>query len=293
MALLHHWTRHASQTIVCAPSADELWQDVFPRIGLEHAFVMSAILSLSALHMAYHDNAQRQYLLNEAARHNSDAVRGLREQLNHMHESMSDALFACASLNVVYIFASAGPLSGQTSSDDSPRPTNRHTLNTDWIPLMRGNWFELDPGTAYAPGDAELQRLSEVWAGDSSGKEIYDETLSSLRRCNAYIHHPRYNSATSPMTPHSPEEQRKWGYNGPWAGPMIWIQFLSEDFLARLYQRQPYALVLFAHFGALMHSLDRVWCFEGWGKRIVLVVGEILGNYWDGWMSWCRAYVER
>ncbi|KAK5159832.1 hypothetical protein LTS14_001937 [Recurvomyces mirabilis] len=267
--------------------------------------------------MACHVNAQRQHLLNEAARQNSDAVRGLREQLNHMHESMSDALFACASLNVVYIFASAGPLSDQTSSDDSTKPTNRHTLNTDWIPLMRGvgvvvqavhqqvhkgplaplleidNWFELDPETAYAPGDADLRCLSDVWAGDSSGKEIYDETLNSLRRCNAYLHHPHYNSATSPITPHSPEEQRKWGYNGPWAGPMIWIQFLSEDFLARLYQRQPYALVLFAHFGALMHSLDRVWCFEGWGKRIVLVVGEILGSYWDGWMSWCRAYVEK
>jgi len=103
MFLLHHWTRHASRSITASARADELWQGVFPRIGFRHDFVMSAILSLSALHLAHLHEPYRQFYLIEAARHNHDAVKGLRESLENITPEMSDALFACASLNSVYI----------------------------------------------------------------------------------------------------------------------------------------------------------------------------------------------
>lgn len=114
MFLLHHWTRHASRSITTSARADELWQGVFPRIAFQHASVLSALLSLSALHLAHLHEQHRQFYLIEAARHNHDAVKGLRESLEHITPAISDALFACASLNSVYLVCPGHPPSSSS-----------------------------------------------------------------------------------------------------------------------------------------------------------------------------------
>lgn len=124
MFLLHHWTRHASRSITTSVRADELWQGVFPRIAFQHAFVLSALLSLSALHLAHLHEQHRKFYLIEAARHNHDAVKGLRESLEHITPEISDALFACASLNSVYLVCSCNPPNPSASTQMLTRFTH-------------------------------------------------------------------------------------------------------------------------------------------------------------------------
>lgn len=327
MALLHHWTRHASRSITGSTYADELWQGVFPRIAFQHAFVMSALLSLSALHLAHLHSHHRQYYLIEAARHNHDAVKGLRENLEHITPQVSDALFACSSLTSVYMFVSAldrafhhtrepvltqrlrftsnGPLTDGDPDHNSPTSIKHRTLGAEWLPLLRGvstvlhpvyqyvkqgplaplmllgNWDATDPDAQPSLEDEALRSLASAWSQDPAAA-VYNEALLQLRRCQAFMRH--FDGSPSQLEP-------EYGYNGSWSGPFIWLHGVSQEFVTRLHQRQPFALLVFAHFGAVLHKLDRFWITSGWGGRIVQVVDEMLGSYWEKWMQWPREAV--
>jgi len=158
-------------------------------------------------------------------------------------------------------------------------PVHKHVMQGPLAPLMLvGNWDETDPNASQH--DA-LRHLSSAWTQDP-GADIYDQVLLQLRRCSVFMQH--FDGSPSE---HSPE----YGYNGPWSGPFIWLHSVPQDFVTKLHQRQPFALLVFAHFGALLHRLDHIWVTAGWGGRIVSVVAEILGSYWDRWMQWPREAV--
>ena len=305
MALLHHWTRHASRSIAGSSSADELWQGIFPRVAFQHTFVMSALLSLSALHLAHLHERHRRYYLIEAARHNQNAITGLRHGLANLTPEISDGVFACTTLNSVYIFVAAGPLGDDAPEHGSPASVNHRTLGADWIthlrgvavvlrpvhehvmrgplaPLMRyGNWDTIEPDSEAGPDDAILLDLKSAWS-DETTTEVYDEALYFLRRCSIFM--KDWDGQASKCTP-------EYGYNGPWSGPFIWLHCVPPQFLVKIDQRQPHALLIFAHFGAILHSLDEHWVMSGWGRRIVSVIYELLGSYWDAWLRWPRKVV--
>lgn len=305
MALLHHWDRHASFSITTSANAHELWQGVFPRVAFKHAFVMSALLGISALHLAHLHENHRQYYLIEAARHHGDAVQGLRKNLEHITPEISDALFACATLNSVYIFTAAGPLADGVPEHGTAVSIKHRTLGTDWIPHIRGvgivlrpvyeyvsqgpfapalrsgHWDLVDPDIDPGLEDEVFRDLKAAWIQDPA-KDIYDESIQHLRRCSSFMAH----------LDDSPKEgMPEYGYNGPWSGPFIWLHSVPQEFFMRLDQRQPCALLVFAHFGAILQRIDNFWIMSGWGRRIVSVVDEMLGNYWDRWIQWPRKVV--
>lgn len=77
MALLHHWVLTASLAMVNNHHMDKYWQVTFPQISFKHPFVMSGLLALSALHLAYLQPEQRPRLTAEAARYHNDSLQGL------------------------------------------------------------------------------------------------------------------------------------------------------------------------------------------------------------------------
>jgi hypothetical protein len=149
-------------------------------------------------------------------------------------------------------------------------------------PLLRlGNWAELDPDNPAVAEDQRFYGVRNAWAQTADAK-VYDEAFHVIRKCLLY------SEQFKTMTEGSLEP---WGYNREWAGPLLFLHFAPEEYFLRVHQRQPYALVVFAYFGALVHGLDDHWYAEGWGKDIVEVVDEFLGEYWRRWISWPREAV--
>jgi hypothetical protein len=83
-----------------------------------------------------------------------------------------------------------------------------------------------------------------------------------------------------------------WGYNRGWAGPLVFLHLAPEEYFTQLHQRQPPALILYAYFGALLHKMNDFWFMEGWGRDVVQVVDELLGDYWISWMKWPKGVVD-
>ncbi|GKT70800.1 LOW QUALITY PROTEIN: hypothetical protein ColTof4_03223 [Colletotrichum tofieldiae] len=211
MALLHHWTISTSRTIVGFAGADDWWQQAFPRIAFGHPFVMHGILSLTALHLAHLDLHNRRRYMADAARRHNQALHGFGEAIANISDDNSDAIFACASMNIVYVFGMYGHLYESCNGDSSHSARNARVLGAEWIPMIRGieavlkpiydrmrlgplspllnlsNWEELDPNTEESDnGDRQLCKIRTTW-DDGSDAEIYDQTLYLLRKCHAYM----------------------------------------------------------------------------------------------------------
>ncbi|KAM0437894.1 hypothetical protein ACHAPT_002259 [Fusarium lateritium] len=300
LALLHHWTLSASLDIVKSSGGDEYWQRVFPQVAFRHAFVMHGILSLAALHLAYRQSTDRQRLLLIAAHHHNIALHGFQEGISHMGDANSDALFVCATLNILHVFGVFGPLYDGPAADRKSR-----ILGAEWIPVMRGvgavlkpvyervrfgplspllglgNWDELDPNDQPMAQDSHFRSIEQVWT-QSNDAQVYDEALYLLRKCNAYM---------IQFKTMSPQVLEQWGYNQAWSGPFIWLHSSPDEYFELLQQRQPPALLIFAYLGTLFHGLNEYWFLDGWGRNMVDVADELLGEYWSRWMAWPKLVV--
>ncbi|KAL2264083.1 hypothetical protein VTK26DRAFT_2577 [Humicola hyalothermophila] len=329
LSLLHHWTVSTSHSLVQCPSIDRIWQAVLPQIGFRFPFVMHAILSLAALHLGHIVGPPHRHRYTiEAVRHHNSALRGFRETINQPSPENADALFACSTLNVIYVFgvspwsssaASTSVDAAEAGSPHHPFPQTRdqsgscksRVLGAEWMPMVRGvravlpavmdrvragplgalvaleDWGSIELDRDGPVEDERFRALRSAWAGQGTrgGDEevrVYDETLDTFRKCYLYIVSGMRESDDGP-------EGR--GFNRAWAGPLIFLFMAPDEFLMRLHQRQPAALVIFAHFGAVLHRLQRFWFLDGWARNIVEVVDDILGDYWKPWTAWPREVV--
>ncbi|KAH8782679.1 hypothetical protein F5883DRAFT_536747 [Diaporthe sp. PMI_573] len=298
LELLHHWIVSTSVDIYKTPGVDALWQTILPQIGFQHPFVAHAILSLAALHMSYINGSQDRSYIMEASQHHEIGVAGFHECVNNLTQEKSEALLAWSILNLLYVFSISRQLADSVERN-SPRLRKDRLLGVEWIPMMRGidavlgpyfdflakgrlstilqlgNWEELDPEEALPNAvDPALRLLRGLWE-NSSDAEVYEQALSAMRKCRMY---------TEQFQTMDTQTLQKWGCNRAWAGPMAFVHFAPQEYFTLLHQRQPHSLILFAYFGAFLHTLDDYWFLDGWGKDIVEVVDEMLGSYWRPWI---------
>ncbi|CAI6332896.1 unnamed protein product [Periconia digitata] len=305
LTLLHHWSVVTSLSLVNTPGVDHIWQTVMVQVGTRNPYVMQGIFSLTALHLAYLDPANKHTLMAAAAQYHNRALRDFQARICDVDQHDSDALLASASINIFYVIAAFGKLY-HGDAGESSASRRAHMLGEDWIALVRGvnrlllqigdrvragplssllslaNWEDLDPDTIAFPHDAALQSLRSTWA-DAPDAPVYDESLYLLRKCWAWTTQFRHSPGLDALP--QPASHPDWGYNRSWSAPFIWLSLAPDGFFLRLQQRQPPALLLFAHFGGLSAGLQQYWWMEGWGKNMVVAAAETLGSYWHVWME--------
>jgi hypothetical protein len=275
---------------------------LIPQVAFRHGYVMHSLLSLTALHVAYLNPSERSSSLMDAAQHHVKALKGFTDDLNRIGPENSDALFVNAALTFFYAFVAFG----RDGGDAGGTARTSRVLGTDWIPMVRGleavlrqvydhvsvgplktmlslgNWEGLDLDTTFDHHDEQVVGIREIWKeGDNAG--VYNETLDLLRRCRMWI---------AQFEVLQIDDESEWGYNRAWSGPFMWLFFSPQKYFDLLEQRQPPALVIFAWFGASIHSLNRYWWIEGCGQSIVDVVDECLGPFWAPWIKWPKEIVK-
>jgi hypothetical protein len=248
LPLLHHWILSTSRSISESPSFDAYWQTAFPQIGFRYSFVLHGILSVAALHLAsLHASDKKQHVV-DAAHHHNIALQGFREQVTQLSEDNSDALFACASLNVLYVFGMSAQHHGKQESVADPATRRAQILGAEWIPMIRGveavlisvynrihlgslspifevgNWEEVDPDIGSPDEDHHMRLVREIWAS-TGGDEVFDETLHLLRKCCSYVHQFSTTGA---------HELSVCGPRRVWSGHLFWVHFAPNEYFVRL-----------------------------------------------------------
>jgi hypothetical protein len=305
MALLHHWITVGGHSILNTHGVDHFWHSVMPLIGFKYSYVIHSLLSISALHIAHTSPSDRSNTFRIAIQHRSRALDGFMEDLSNLGPENSSALFATATLTFLYAFISFSKMFDEVQIDRRARTTR--ILGAEWIPLARGtaavlepvyeyvregplrsfldlhNFTDLDPTddihtSAYSN---RLLQIQEIWAADEHA-EVYNEALLMLRKCSAWM--AQFDSMDHDV-------ETSMGYNRSHSGPFIWLFDVPEKYLVLQQQRQPFALIIFAHYGVMLHRLDSHWWAEGCGQSIVGAVDESLGPYWSPWLDWPKEAV--
>ncbi len=284
-----------------------------PQLGLTYPFLLSGIIAISALHLAKLLPYRKQELLNSAVAQQSAALPSFRASIAKPNAESIHATFAFAGSVVYYIMASPEDINGvkmdrcriPSKADKYPHwfQTMRGLmalLSSHWDALTKGPFSTLlsnDPDLHYLldnPDDSHLAKLEEMFptsspsplslpisvpppsfrsspahllSQDGRKVEVCREALKELRRVVALTHLPD-------------------GILSSEASLRVWVGNIRQDFIELIYERDPRALVILAHYCVLLKREDHLWYMTGLGPGLLENIWQALGEEWRPWIQW-------
>ena len=224
-----------------------------------------------------------------AIKQQDSAISSFRSIMSNMDESNCDAFFALSSLIVVYGFESP-------KNSDSLGMFNYSGQDSDeWLPLIRGvnsilfnvwPWIkngrlkgllhnhQQEPPQKQLPDilNDQLSHLENLCENASDGPEaveIYRTALARLKACFVRMNNrPPYECEVSIA--------------------FLWPVMVPQDFIGKLNERRPEALIILAHYCVILHHLDDYWWMRGWAAHIVENIERELDDDWLFWIQWPR-----
>ncbi|KAF4434522.1 UPC2-regulatory involved in control of sterol uptake [Fusarium acutatum] len=290
LGLSHHWTVHTGRSIShCWSTESPCGVDIF-RLGTDHLFVMYGILSVASLYLASHEPIDKKRYLETAEMHHKHGIEQVLQLGWDCMDDSGDALRAFSTLNLIYTLATFGPLATLKGDSSQDKLSN----SPQWIRQVRAiapnvdicqyptPLDQMDGRMDFAAEDDYFVRIRETFRDShASDVEVYDSALLLLRRCHSHLSGPRsyHGDITTPCD-----------IDG-WYALLHFLCHLSEEYIEKLHQRQPPALIIFSFFGAILSLQEETWFIKGWARSIVATVDTVLGSYWAQYTEWCRDIV--
>ena len=279
-----NWCNSTYHTLSRNERTDRVWRSAVPEEGLSHPFLMHGILALSSLHLARTgpEPSRRPAYLNRAVTHQNQALALFRELLGDINETNAKAMFAFASIVVVYTFGFPHTPDVQvpwTCVDDFHqvlvltrgiqqviRAPAEFLANSDFAPIL-----QVDEVHAPLPDDAKatIRRLHETneacaARNPSHERDVYKATINEMEEMLSWFHGGMTTSSIA----------GRWAIRQP------------PRFLELLRERDPLALIMLVHYGVLLQYLKHLWCFANWGERVAKAVWVVLDDQWRPLMHW-------
>jgi hypothetical protein len=290
MELELQWILHTHKIFARNEETRKVWEIPVLQEALHTPFLMHGIMAISALHLAHLRQNERQVeWLNIAIAHKSTALAIFSEQLHNIDKSNARAMMSFAGIAVVFSFASALYCS---DSDDGP------SLNAlvDLLMLARG----VQTVGSQAMEFLRHSNFAPLFNITEPGATIPDDVLSALDHLddlNAQYgqksgnHHPKsYERAIQTM-----RELAPFTFAEPTSLTVVggWAIRASPEFLEGLKNREPFALVVLAHFCVFLHIIRENWCIGPWGRLILGEIVQILDSDWQRHIKWAVVQVLR
>lgn len=299
LSLMHHWSIATWSTVSNRDDVQQLWRLNIPTLATQHAFLMHAVLAVSAMHLHSTTTcaSARNRYLTAASQHHERAVRGIAPCLAHISRDNCDAVVATSGLVAIYSFLTS------RIAEIGPADAAANTLTPiGWVPLLRGvhsileqaqSWVHhgplspllAHPGHALTPDklDAETERslqslyrlctdLSLPGADELAATDVstaYFSAIAELRKSFATI--SKWDSIVSAI--------------------FRWPIAATDRFVQLLLERRPRALVIFVHYCVLFTLVEGFWWATGSARFELERCEAILGLEWRHWIDWPRKQI--
>jgi hypothetical protein len=102
---MHHFTTHTWLTLATDENTRQMWHDIVPQLAYQHEFLMHALLTCTALHMAYLSPDQHSELTIKARTHQDLAMPLFRAAVPNVESENCDAVSVFARLLSMIAFA--------------------------------------------------------------------------------------------------------------------------------------------------------------------------------------------
>lgn len=257
-----------------------------PQIGFSSDFVLRGILALAALHIAYLRPLDKEIYLAQAQVHHEAALQTVAPILPAVMDENCTAVLLFSSLTCFYSCArprKPGDLllmeGGQLCEWLVFFRATRTILHYDDAALRQGPMAPM-----FINGDRSVQ-LCEARASDG---QIYVRELKQLIQED--VEDPGevaiYFAALDELSKSfgvvmDPES----GRCEP-SDVFVWLMQVSDDFLARLRESRPVALVVFAYFCVIIRRLDWAWWLSGCSFHLMAGLYQLLDNKYRVWLQW-------
>ena len=297
LRLLHHYTTKTSMTYSASPepAATEVWSLVYPKVALKHEALLYSIYAISALHMTKTESFDPD-IIDAHQRYFELALQEHSNDINNLSEENADA--ACLATNLIRVTAFAVL---------HERPLHPYTPPTQWLQMTKGaadvhraawKWIENDetsismrlisrlpiltePETLYTESSRQsllhlLRRsqtdlTNEFWSSDI--QEAYTSTISVI------------GSVLNAIAAHeTPADVFRRLILFPMLIPKPFIDLVTEE--------EPRALVILAHFFALLAKFNDMWWTGDTGERETRGIRTVLPDEWLDLMNWSLRGIE-
>lgn len=292
LRLLHQFTKKTAVDLVATRSVkgEQLWAVGCPRLAFEHDAVLYALFAFTALHIAKADpiwpyseamDAHHKYLDLALSAHSDD--------VSHLKKENADA--ACMASGLLRICGYAYL---------SERPLEPYTLPLKWLRMTCGSstlftatwdWIQNDEASlarALLDREPKLSPFNETLFLDSNrqGFEYLVEKRDATEPWSADIEHA-YNIAVSYIgSILVPIKGGKEGGGDICRRAIAFPMLVHPRFIKLVEEQQPRALVILAHYFAVLARLRVVWWLGDSGRREVIGLQTILPVEWQEAMRW-------
>ncbi|KAJ6022943.1 uncharacterized protein N7446_013297 [Penicillium canescens] len=247
------WIMHTHKLFARNEETRKVWEIPVLQEALHTPFLMHGILAISALHLAH----------------------------------IRQAMMSFASIAVVFSFASALICS---NSDEGP------SLNAlaDILILARGVHTVVGQAMEFLR-HSNFAPLFDVTNPEVAVPDDVLRALDHLERLNAqYGQQPGIHGGKSyEPAIRSMKELAPFTYSGPTSLTLVggWAIRSSPEFLEGLKNREPFPLVILAHFCVFLHITRENWCIGSWGRVVLGEILQILDADWQCHIKWAVAQV--
>ncbi|KAK4198312.1 putative transcription factor [Triangularia verruculosa] len=313
LELLHNFTSRTYLTLASDPAVRDFWRVDVVDVGLKYEFIMRAVLAISSLHLAYHqDSSERRdfytaqgMLLHQKA--SREAMKFLNDDIHgnllQVDKDAAARLFLFSMLTIY--FALASPRRPQS---DGSFFINETSSFPEWTFLVtgakslsavlgqRGQETMLAPFLAYGGqrwrthrAKMEESHMGEAW-GPLSG--LREKIVNSMKqqegqegaqeRLATYIHAiDELELSLVVITREQNGEEEKDVLDA-----MLWLWGVSDSLVPLLKIPTQEAVAIFAHFCILWKHHERTWWLQGWGDHLVERAHQILDAEHREWIEW-------
>lgn len=305
--LMHHYATTAFLSLVDYEIYKPVWQFVVPKETQSYQFVMDGVLALSALHIDHlrsgsaertHVEKKGTFYRQSALKYYGSAIAKFRSTITDVNSSNINAVFAFSHLTIFFVFgcSSSKRLRNTSETLESEDPIDEilnvfnlvrkamNVLRVNWEsvlggpmsillqrgpPIMDRQYLPVDIVTALELMDSlcseYLDTLSENHGIKLSDiKETYETAILQLWDSFVMVHTKRKD----------------------WAMALRFPIIFSETLFSYLNAREPFALVILAHYCVLLHKAPVRWWAAGWGERVIAAIFKVLPQDWKYAVSW-------
>ncbi len=258
---MNHYSTKMCLTFSATAISADIWKSFVVQEALNHNFLMDGLLGLSALHIAVGKTPALQEYMEMALEYQNRAFTTFHRALSNLTAENCNAGFA---FSVIAMMGSV--ISMRLTEDGNEKGPTEDILQAfellegiRFVSKMGRKWLQPGPfgpvfDLWFLPISSPLDPSSQI-ALDQLG------TLNdSMRATQTKEQQSTFHAAISNLqTCFSKDKEMV----------LIWLAMAGKEFMSELRQHKPIAMLIFLHWGVLLHRLNDEWWVVDSGKRLV------------------------
>ncbi|KAJ5512297.1 hypothetical protein N7463_001849 [Penicillium fimorum] len=256
------------------------------RHGLSAPYLMNELLSLSALHLSITRPEQRTFYRHHSTQLQSYALSSFNNSSSQINDENYVSIFLFAGILGLHMLCETLVYRDNNIESFLDQFVQSTILHHGVRTVTGGGRWQLLQQTALKPLLELGERMPSTDAGLGPVCQVLLDRIKSLGHDDTTTR--TYQQAIQALQSVITVMESQIPGETSLDVLIAWPVLVSREYIDLISQRKGEALVILAHFGALVDTHKDSWIFCDGGRYIVDSIGQYLGPQWEEWLHWPR-----